>query len=377
MPQRRTAAGQFALEEQRRRLVAAASEAILEKGLSGVTLAHIANHAGISTGSVNFYFSSKEELLLETLKSVTEEFYLSVWSAVDQAGPLPADRLRALVLSATDPAIIKPGSAAVWYAFMSEAKTRAEYQEICARHDDQVHFLITELCRGVIEVADPPVGHNADVIALAISGLIDIAWQGVLFDSEGFDSQQIRMQCLAFLATVFPWVFVPDPGNTLGSRDFGRKDLSVSVRAATTADVTALARLVNLYRQSQGSPSDLPGSTVWAEAQLAVDGVCILVAEESGVKLHGFAHTLAGSCPFTLSGFRLLRALFVDGDLRRGGVGQALLRQARELCRERGESQLEIDTPADHAVAKALYQAAGARMDVRTIRLVLTPAASA
>jgi GNAT superfamily N-acetyltransferase len=185
------------------------------------------------------------------------------------------------------------------------------------------------------------------------------------------------MQCLAFLATVFPWVFVPDPGNTLGSRDFGRKDLSVSVRAATTADVTALARLVNLYRQSQGSPSDLPGSTVWAEAQLAVDGVCILVAEESGVKLHGFAHTLAGSCPFTLSGFRLLRALFVDGDLRRGGVGQALLRQARELCRERGESQLEIDTPADHAVAKALYQAAGARMDVRTIRLVLTPAASA
>ena len=71
MPQRRTAAGQFALEEQRRRLVSAASEAILEKGLSGVTLAHIANHAGISTGSVNFYFSSKEELLLETLKAVT------------------------------------------------------------------------------------------------------------------------------------------------------------------------------------------------------------------------------------------------------------------------------------------------------------------
>ena len=97
MTQRRTAAGQFALEEQRRRLVAAASEAILEKGLSGVTLAHIANHAGISTGSVNFYFSSKEELLIETLKAVTEEFYLSVWTAVEQAGPLPADRLRALV----------------------------------------------------------------------------------------------------------------------------------------------------------------------------------------------------------------------------------------------------------------------------------------
>ncbi len=270
--QRRTAAGQFALEEQRRRLVAAASEAILEKGLSGVTLAHIANHAGISTGSVNFYFSSKEELLLETLKAVTDEFYQSVWSAVEQAGTSPADRLRALVLSATDPAIIKPGSAAVWYAFMSEAKSRSEYQEVCARHDDQLHFLITELCRAVIDLADPPVEHNADVIALAISGLIDIAWQGVLFDSEGFDCQQIRLQSLAFLATVFPWVFVPDPGSNLSSRDFGRKDVAVTVRAAAREDVPALARLINLYRQNQGSPSDLPGSGSWVEEQLLTQG---------------------------------------------------------------------------------------------------------
>ena len=373
MTQRRTAAGQFALEEQRRRLVAAASEAILEKGLSGVTLAHIANHAGISTGSVNFYFSSKEELLLETLKAVTDEFYQSVWSAVEQAGTSPADRLRALVLSATDPAIIKPGSAAVWYAFMSEAKSRSEYQEVCARHDDQLHFLITELCRAVIDLADPPVEHNADVIALAISGLIDIAWQGVLFDSEGFDCQQIRLQSLAFLATVFPWVFVPDQGSNLSSRDFGRKDVAVTVRAAAREDVPALARLINLYRQNQGSPSDLPGSGSWVEEQLLTPGVCLLVAEEPGGKLHGFAHTIASSCPFTLSKFRIVRALFVDGDLRRGGVGQALLRRARELCRERGESQLEIDAPADNAVAKALYQTAGAREDLRTVRLVLKP----
>ena len=97
------------------------------------------------------------------------------------------------------------------------------------------------------------------------------------------------------------------------------------------------------------------------------------MAEEPGGKLHGFAHTIASSCPFTLSKFRIVRALFVDGDLRRGGVGQALLRRARELCRERGESQLEIDAPADNAVAKALYQTAGAREDLRTVRLVLKP----
>ncbi len=377
MSQRRTAAGQFALNEQRRRLVAAATEAILEKGLSCVTLADIANHAGIAPGSVNFYFSSKEELLRETLKAATEEFYLSLWTAVEQAGPAAADRLRALVLCATDPAIVKPGSAAVWYACMSEAKVRADYQEICVHHDDQVHFLITELCRGVIEVADPPVDRNANTIALTISGLIDFAWQGVLLDIDGSDCQLIRTQCLVFLATVFPWMFAQDHGNPLSTRDFGYKDIRVVVRAAAAADVPALGRLVNLYRQNQGSPSDLPGSTVWVESQLGVDGVCILVAEQPGGKLRGFAHTFAGSCPFTLSGFRVLQALFVDGDLRRGGVGQALLQQAQELCRERGERQLEIAAPADNATERALYQTAGARMEVLTVRLVLTPAASA
>ena len=104
MPHRRTAAGQFALEEQRRRLIAAAAEAILVHGLSAVTLAHIAAQAEISTGSVNFYFSSKEELLLETLKSVAEEFYQSIWLAVERAGGSANGRLRALVEGATDPA---------------------------------------------------------------------------------------------------------------------------------------------------------------------------------------------------------------------------------------------------------------------------------
>ena len=371
MPERRTAAGQFALEEQRRRLVTAASEAILEKGLSSVTLAHIASRAGISTGSVNFYFASKEELLIETLRAVTDEFYHAVWLAVDGAGASPGDRLRALVLAATDPVIIKPGSAAVWYAFMSEAKTRREYQEICARHDDQFHFLILELCQAVINSADPPVAHNPDVIALAISGLIDLAWQGVLFDSEGFDCQQIRMQCMSFLSTVFPWMFVPDaPGNLL-SREFGRGDIAVTVRPSRDGDTTALARLVNDFRQQQGAPSDLPGATSWVSAQAGQAHSTLLVAEEADGQLRGFAHILAGECPVLLTPFGILRALFVDGDLRRGGVGQSLLRGARDVCAARGDTYLEVENTADNAVAKALYIAAGAREHPRHMRLVL------
>lgn len=376
MPNRRTAAGQFALEEQRRRLVAAASDAILEHGLSGVTLAHIATSAGISTGSVNFYFSSKEELLLETLKSVTNEFYDAVREAVSRAGPSDADRLRALVAAATDPVIVKPGSAAVWYAFMSEAKSRREYQAVCADHDDQFHFLIVDLCRRVMASAEHPVPHDAEVFALAISGMIDMAWQGLLFDSEGFDYRQARMQCLALLATLFPWVFVPDESGPV-RRLFGRQDIPVSVRRAHAQDLPALAELVRRHRLATGISASVGEVQAWVGERLREPAVKILLAEAPDGAPCGFAWTVAAYCPLTLAPYRILQALFVDGDLRRGGVGQALLAEVRALCAERGEARLDIEAPASDAVARALYQSAGARESTRTTRLsiALTPGA--
>lgn len=360
MSNRRTAAGQYALEEQRRRLVAAASDAILERGLSGVTLAHIASAAGISTGSVNFYFTSKEELLLETLKSVTGEFYRAVHEAVAGAGPSDGDRLRALVLAATDPAILQPGSAAVWYGFMSESKSRREYQTVCADHDDQFHFLVVDLCRRVMDGAETPLPHDAEVVALAISGMIDMAWQGVLFDAERFDFRRARMQCLALLATLFPWVFVPDDSGP-ARRLFGRPDIVVAVRQAGEQDVAALAELLHRHRLAVGASSQPAETLEWIRARLGEADLRILLAEEPDGRLRGFAWTLSAHCPVSLAPYRVLQSLFVDGDLRRGGVGQALLGHIQALCAERGEVRLEIETPVRDAVARALYRSAGAR----------------
>ena len=51
--------------ERRRLLIDATISAISEHGLSKVTLAKIAQIAGLTAGSVNFHFDSKELLLLE------------------------------------------------------------------------------------------------------------------------------------------------------------------------------------------------------------------------------------------------------------------------------------------------------------------------
>ena len=65
-------------QERRRALVDATMTAIAEQGFSNLTLAHIAGLAGLTAGIVNFYFSSKEALLLETVKTVAEEFEQTV-----------------------------------------------------------------------------------------------------------------------------------------------------------------------------------------------------------------------------------------------------------------------------------------------------------
>src|SRR5512145_2068414 len=92
-------------QERRRALIDATMTAIAEQGFSGLTLARVASLAGLSAGIVNFYFQSKEALLLETLKSVAEEFEQTVYAALDGAPATPAEQLRTMLLASLAPAI--------------------------------------------------------------------------------------------------------------------------------------------------------------------------------------------------------------------------------------------------------------------------------
>ena len=113
--------------ERRRLLIDATMSAISEFGLARLTLARIAKIAGLSAGTVNFHFSSKESLLLDTLYYLAEEFEQSIDSALDSAGRDPASRLTALFEASLNPEITEPRKMAVWYAFVAEARDRKSH----------------------------------------------------------------------------------------------------------------------------------------------------------------------------------------------------------------------------------------------------------
>ncbi|MDQ8702361.1 TetR/AcrR family transcriptional regulator [Streptomyces sp. LHD-70] len=82
---------------RRQALVSAAGQAITERGLEGLRIKDIADAAGVSQGSVLYYYPELDDLVLEVHRGAVEGFVTSRQRAYDEAGADPAVRLRALV----------------------------------------------------------------------------------------------------------------------------------------------------------------------------------------------------------------------------------------------------------------------------------------
>jgi phenylpropionate dioxygenase-like ring-hydroxylating dioxygenase large terminal subunit/DNA-binding transcriptional regulator YbjK len=198
----------FSIQNERRRLlVEATMSAISEHGFSNLTLAKIAGLAGLTAGAVNFHFDSKEALLLATLQRVADDFAASLNTALAGADPNPADRLRAVIDVSLDASVSEFRRVAVWYAFISEASARDDYQSICGERDRDYFNVIHTQCAALITAAQKDNAINARAIAQALTGLVDELWQEILFAGENYDRAAAKDQCLAFLASVFPWCF--------------------------------------------------------------------------------------------------------------------------------------------------------------------------
>ena len=118
-------------ESRRAQLIEATIDSLSKRGFAEFTLADVAKAARLSQGIVNFYFRSKEALLVETLKFMAAEYEEFWTAAVRRAGPWPADKLAAMIAADFDPVMASRKKVTVWYAFWGEARWRPEYLKIC------------------------------------------------------------------------------------------------------------------------------------------------------------------------------------------------------------------------------------------------------
>ncbi|WP_417517464.1 TetR/AcrR family transcriptional regulator [Minwuia sp.] len=90
LPDNATEAGSAAI-------LRAALEAFEAEGFHGTSIRAIARRAGVSIALIYYHYPSKEEILRTLMLRVTDDLHADLLTACEAAGPLPADRLAALV----------------------------------------------------------------------------------------------------------------------------------------------------------------------------------------------------------------------------------------------------------------------------------------
>lgn len=188
---------------RRRQLVEAAIDSIVQHGMSATTLATVAKAAGLSQGVAVFYFKSKENLLVETLRQHYVD-YNAVWqNALAQAPDDPVDQLTALVMADLDPKICNPRNLTLWNSYWGEASARPRFAELCDDSDRERYDVMIRLCEAAAPLAELS-GWSPVAVTDALDTMTDGIWTRMHITPSYLDIKAARGLIALFLATVYP-----------------------------------------------------------------------------------------------------------------------------------------------------------------------------
>jgi TetR/AcrR family transcriptional repressor of bet genes len=106
---------------RRKALVDAALRVIGDHGTLAVTMSEIARQAGVSAALAHHYFGSKEQLLIETIRTLLRHLRDDAVTAL-KAVTTPRERLSAIIRVNFQADQFAPETIAAWLAFYAEAQ---------------------------------------------------------------------------------------------------------------------------------------------------------------------------------------------------------------------------------------------------------------
>jgi TetR/AcrR family transcriptional repressor of bet genes len=166
-------------------------------------MATVSREAGLSQGIINLHFQSKDRLLVETLRFLSEHYRRAWEKAVSKAGHAPADKLAAMVATDFKPPVCDRNKLAVWFAFWGESKSRPTYRKICALSDMAYRVEMVHVCEELIETGGYE-GIDSGTVAAGLSAMTSGLWLDLLTNPRSMNREQAQEICMSFLATTFP-----------------------------------------------------------------------------------------------------------------------------------------------------------------------------
>lgn len=199
--------------ERRLELIDATIDCLARHGYEGTTIGVVAETVGMSRGIVNFHFEAKDQLLLETLRYLSDEYRAHWKAALAEAGPTPAHRLWALALADFDRTICTTRKLAAWCAFWGEAKTRPTYRQMCGANDIEYQNTVVELCAALA-----PASVDPNKLARGIVCMLEGLWLHLMMAPKSLSRDEAREVATSHLATLLPSHFSPQgPVDALGA----------------------------------------------------------------------------------------------------------------------------------------------------------------
>ena len=171
-------------------------------GLSQTTLARIAERAGLSQGNVVFHFQSKEALLEQTLRHLSDEYHCNWLTALERAAPDAYSQLRALAESSFAAKICNRRKISVWFAFWGESRSRPKYMRVCGEQDEAFSNQVLALCKRI--ESESTARLAAETAALSIEGMINGLWQNFLIGPPGFKRRQAVRAVFELIDSIYP-----------------------------------------------------------------------------------------------------------------------------------------------------------------------------
>ena len=188
---------------RREQLIAATMKCIARMGLSNMTLRHVAEEAGLSQGIVNLHFDSKDNLLNETLRHLTDEYLRQFEQALANAEPTPGARLLTALELDLKPSICDRNKLAVWFAFWGESRSRPTYRRISGEADQRYDDDMEQLCADVIADGDY-TGVTARAASEALTAMTYGIWLSRLINPQPWNRKAAMEAIMSYLRNVFP-----------------------------------------------------------------------------------------------------------------------------------------------------------------------------
>lgn len=194
-------------DERRLQLIEATITTIARHGYARTTMSEVARVADLSHGLVNFHFSTKENLLIETLLYMAEEYRQNWTAALANAGASAAEKILAMLLADFDPRIFTPDRLLAWCAFWGEAQSRPIYQENCGSNDEIYNDQLEALC--VQMNADHGYAGDPARISRVLRVTIEGVWLDMMTLREPYDLTEAQATVLTCVAAFYPRHFTP------------------------------------------------------------------------------------------------------------------------------------------------------------------------